>query len=164
MSYLIYMKFKLLVMSVVVFFVSTIPAFVLARSNNVFGATLNSNGQWSLGATFGSGCLNSICYIGETIIYVINDILVPVLFAVSFMVFLYGVAKTYIWSGGETENVEKGHKIILWGLIGFVIMVSLWGLVNAVSNTFGLTGYGVPYLPTSYGSGGSGFSAGLPIR
>lgn len=107
--------------------------------------------------SFGIGPLAGSCgsYIGcvaDTVIYVINSVLVPVLFAVAFIVFLYGVALKYIFSAGDTAKVSEGHKLILWGLIAFVVMISLWGLVNVVSNTFGLSGYGAPPLPVSYPS------------
>lgn len=91
-----------------------------------------------------------ICSVASNIVYLINSVLVPLLFAVAFLMFLYGVAKTYIFSHGESGEIETGHKIILWGVIGFVVMLSLWGLVNVVANTFGLTGISAPPLPTSY--------------
>lgn len=93
----------------------------------------------------------------STILYIINGILVPVLFAVAFIVFLYGVARTYIFSVGDEEAVKTGHKLILWGLIGFVVMISLWGLVNIVSNTFGLAGAPVPPPPRSTNTYGPGY-------
>ena len=68
----------------------------------------------------------------------VNDILIPVLFAVAFIVFLYGVARAYIFSGGDSTKVAEGHRLILWGIIGFVVMLSVWGLVNILSDTFGL--------------------------
>lgn len=102
----------------------------------------------------GIGCGGGdICGVASTILYLINDVLVPVLFAIAFIVFLYGVAKAYIISpaSGDSEAVKEGHKYILWGIIGFVIMISLWGLVNIVANTFGLSGYTAPCLPSSTG-------------
>lgn len=87
-----------------------------------------------VGGTGGFG----ISGIAITIINIINGALVPLLFAVSFIMFLYGVAKAYILSPGDEEAVKSGHKIILWGLIGFAVMISVWGLVNVVVNTFGL--------------------------
>ncbi len=84
------------------------------------------------------------------ILSIINTILVPVLFAVAFIVFLWGIAKSYIFSAGNPEEVKKGHKLILWGIVGFAVMISLWGLVNVVVNTFGLGGYNAPRIPTSY--------------
>jgi hypothetical protein len=52
--------------------------------------------------------------------------------------------------GGVEGKVEKGHQLMLWGIIGFVVMISLWGLVNVVSSTFNLAGIGAPPLPQSY--------------
>jgi len=95
-------------------------------------------------------CTATICGVGRTVLYIINNILVPVLFAVAFIVFLYGIADAYIFSKGDAAKVAEGHKLILWGIIAFVVMISLWGLVNVVSNTFGLSGYDAPPLPTSY--------------
>lgn len=93
---------------------------------------------------------NNICQVASTILYVINFVLVPLLFAISFIVFLYGIAKSYIFSVGDPEEVKLGHKLILWGIIGFAVMISLWGLVNVIVNTFGVGGYAAPPLPTSY--------------
>ena len=94
--------------------------------------------------------------VGQTIVFLINSVLVPVLFAIAFVVFLYGVARAYIFSRGDAEEVKKGHTLILWGLIGFAVMISIWGLVNIVANTFGLTGQGTlppPYSPYQVGNG-----------
>ena len=100
----------------------------------------------------GNTCTSTLCSVGSNILYLINYVLVPLLFAIAFIVFLYGVASAYIFSRGDEEAVKKGHRLILWGIIGFVVMVSLWGLVNVVANTFGLNGVGAPPTPTSYPS------------
>lgn len=101
-------------------------------------------------ASAGSGCVTGICGIANTIIYLINSVLVPLIFALAFIVFLWGVYKAYILSHGEAAEVSEGHKLILWGVIGFVVMVSLWGMVNVVANTFNLTGINAPTPPVSY--------------
>lgn len=108
--------------------------------------------SWSLNISIGNnGCgAGGVCQVASTILYLINSVLVPLIFAISFLVFLYGVFRKYIWSRGDEAAVEQGHSLILWGLIGFVVMVSLWGIVNVVANTFGLWGYAAPPLPTSY--------------
>lgn len=87
--------------------------------------------------------------ISDTVLSLINDVFVPLLFAIAFIVFLWGVFKTYIFSNGEQAEVAKGHKLVLWGIIGFVVMISIWGLVNVVSSTFGLEGSAGPSLPTT---------------
>ncbi len=108
---------------------------------------LSSSGGFGGGV---GGCSGTICGVASNILYIINSILVPMLFAISFIVFLYGIAQAYIFSRGDMTKVEEGHKLLLWGIIGFVVMISLWGLVNVVANTFGLHGVSAPQTPTSY--------------
>lgn len=111
----------------------------------------DSGGNFAL--SFGTGVFcnsSTICGIASTILYLINNVLVPLIFAISFIVFLYGIARAYIFSNGDPERVREGHRLLLWGLIGFVVMISLWGIVNIVANTFGLGSYGAPPTPTSY--------------
>src|SRR3989344_5554904 len=113
-------------------------------------------------------CTTSICAVAQNLIYIINGILVPVIFAVAFIVFLYGIARAYIFSGGDPEKVKEGHRLLMWGLIAFVVMISIWVLVNVIANTFGLAGAFAPPTPSSvspYGSTvqqGVGFGQGQP--
>lgn len=110
-----------------------------------------ASAAWSFNFQWGPGaCTNSICGVAATIIGIINGLLVPLIFALAFIVFLWGVASAYIFSRGDAEKVKDGHRLILWGIIGFVVMISLWGLVNVVATTFGLGGISAPPPPTSY--------------
>ena len=72
---------------------------------------------------------------GSFIINTINNVLVPVLFAVAFIVFLYGAFKTFILGSQSEETKENGKNLMLWGLIGFFVMVSIWGLVNILTGS-----------------------------
>jgi len=72
---------------------------------------------------------------GSFIINTINNILVPILFAIAFVVFLFGVFQTFILGARSDETKEKGKNLMLWGLIGFFVMVSVWGLVNILVGT-----------------------------
>jgi hypothetical protein len=65
----------------------------------------------------------------------VNSYLVPILIAIAFIVFLFGVYKYFIQGAADEKNREEGRKFVLWGIIGFVIISSVWGLVNIVSGT-----------------------------
>lgn len=162
MSYLPHMKSITRLASVLaVAAMFVVPLVSLAQTSiytdSTGGFQVNSvgtNSSFSFGNMGSRGAFmcgsNNICQVASNILFIINSVLVPVIFALAFVVFLYGIARAYIFSRGEPEEVSKGHQLILWGVIGFVVMVSLWGLVNVVANTFGLTGRVAPMLPTSY--------------
>lgn len=76
--------------------------------------------------------------LGSLVIGTINGIIVPVVFTIAFIVFIWGVFLKYILAHGDPAKVKQGHQLILWGLIGFAVMFSIWGLVNVVVATFGL--------------------------
>lgn len=79
--------------------------------------------------------VNNLSDAGSFIINTINNVLVPVLFAIAFIVFLWGAFYTFILGHSSEEVKEKGKNLMLWGLIGFFVMVSIWGLVNILTGT-----------------------------
>ncbi len=98
--------------------------------------------------------INNISDVGTFIINTINNVLVPVLFAIAFIVFIYGVFKTFILGAGSDDAKESGKNLMLWGLIGFFVMVSVWGLVNILTGTISFgnnTGVTVPTSGTQVG-------------
>jgi predicted PurR-regulated permease PerM len=80
------------------------------------------------------------------VIQFINTILVPLIFALAFFVFIWGVFQYFIAGGHDEEKKEKGKSLMLYGLIGFFVMVSVWGLVNILVGTFNLD-KNIPRLP-----------------
>lgn len=95
---------------------------------------------------------------GNSIITLINSVLVPLVFALAFIVFLWGAFQTFIVGRNAPDVKEKGKNIMMWGLIGFFVMVSVWGLVNLISSTVNLDDGNAPSggLPTTPTTGGSG--------
>ena len=85
----------------------------------------------------------------DSIIGIINVILLPVLMAVAFIVFLYGVFKYFIYNGADSSSHEEGRTFIMYGIIGFVVILSVWGLVGILGSTLGLSpGGNAPAIPT----------------
>jgi hypothetical protein len=68
----------------------------------------------------------------------INDILIPILLAIAFLVFIVGIVQYFLLAGKDNaDGQEKGKSLILWGIIGFVLIVSIWGIVNLLAGGLG---------------------------
>ena len=59
---------------------------------------------------------------------------IPVLVALGIVYFVWGVVQYVIASNEEAK--KSGKERIVFGIIGLAIVVSLWGLVYVVENTF----------------------------
>ncbi len=97
---------------------------------------------------FAAPAVNNISDVGQFIINTINGVFVPVLFALAFIVFIWGAFKVFILGANDEEEKGKGKKLMLYGLIGFFVMVSVWGLVNILTGSVGLNNSGTQ-LPSS---------------
>jgi uncharacterized membrane protein YjfL (UPF0719 family) len=64
----------------------------------------------------------------KNIVPFIDGTLIPLLYVAALLFFLFGVLR-FFFSGGE-ENREKGKQFAIWGIIGFVVMFSVWSLVK----------------------------------
>ena len=68
---------------------------------------------------------------------VIIDPLLLLLFALGLLWFLWGVV-IFIWNANSEEARKTGVRHMTWGIVGMFIMVAAWGIINLISNTFGL--------------------------
>ncbi len=101
---------------------------------------------------FAAGELTTVSMFLANISAFMNGTLVPLIFALAFLMFLWGMFKTFILGGADEGKQDEGKQLMLYSIIGFVVMVSLWGIVNLVADGFGFTGAAlqqIPVLPTS---------------
>jgi hypothetical protein len=67
--------------------------------------------------------------------------LISFMFAVALLVFIWGAAQFISnQGGGEEKKLIDGKNHMLWGLVGILIMISVYGIMRITINTFGLTG------------------------
>lgn len=67
----------------------------------------------------------------------ILDTLIPFIVGLTVFVILWGIFN-YVVHGAEEEKRTEGRQFILYGIIGLFLMLSVWGLVNVLVNTFSL--------------------------
>lgn len=102
-----------------------------------------------------SGLGKLICQVQQ----ILNSI-IPVLVALGVVYFVWGVVQYVIADGEEAKKTGKDR--IIYGIIGFAVIVGLWGLVNIVVKTFGLGASVAPKLASLTGTSATCSLVGNP--
>ncbi len=55
--------------------------------------------------------------------------LIILVFALTFLAFMWGVVKGWIINGGDADGIESGKNVVMSGIIALVVMTSVWGIL-----------------------------------
>ena len=66
-----------------------------------------------------------------------NSFVIPLLFACAFIAFLWGIVKYFFLKNESEEGRREAKQFLLWGLLGMVLLFSIWGVVNILLATLG---------------------------
>ena len=72
----------------------------------------------------------------ELVGYLYFSIILPVLFTVGFVVFIWGSFQYFIAGGHDEEAKEKSKSLMVYGLLLFGLMVILYGIGKSVGAAF----------------------------
>lgn len=72
---------------------------------------------------------------------------IPYVVVIAIGAFLTGLIK-YVGNGDNEEKRAAGNKMMIYGVVGFFFMVSVWGILKLFTNSFNLP-FGVPQLNSS---------------
>lgn len=68
----------------------------------------------------------------------IGNTIIGVLIAIAVIFIVYNVLMFIVKAG--TDDRKTYQKAILWGIVGLAVILSIWGLVAILTNTFGTAG------------------------
>ena len=71
------------------------------------------------------------------IIGIINQV-IPVLVSVTVFLLMVGITR-YILTAGDSKNHRQGFELVMYGVFGLFIMLSVWGLINVAVSVLGLS-------------------------
>ena len=63
--------------------------------------------------------------------------LITLLTALALLVFIWGGFQ-YVYNSGNDSKRTEGRKHMLWGVIGLLVMLSAYAILNIAANTFGI--------------------------
>ncbi len=75
---------------------------------------------------------------------IVNPI-IQVIFAIALVIFVYGIFE-FVRGADKPDVRIKGQQHIMYGLIGLLIMTSVFTIINILMNTIGVTGSDVPKI------------------
>jgi hypothetical protein len=112
---------------------------ILASSLDIQGARPELS---ELGVTAGENCTlegkvtlkSLLCYITK----LINDSIIPLIFAIATVFFIWGAVKFFIINADEEAKREQGKQFMIWSIVAFAVMLSVWGLVAILGGTLGI--------------------------
>lgn len=101
--------------------------------------------------------------------------IIPFLITIAFIAFIINITRYFVWKSDSKEGRESARRYIIWSLIGFVIVIAMWGIINLIIILFGFSTFGgivcPDYDPNCNPSGiaigptpspGGGFGSGGP--
>jgi hypothetical protein len=94
---------------------------------------------------------------------IIAQSVIPALFAVAMVTFIWGSIKFFIIEADEEAKREQGKQFMLWGIIALAVMISVWGLVGVLADTFGFPHSVLPSVTPNAGGGGGGGGLNEPL-
>lgn len=77
-----------------------------------------------------------------------NDVLIPFIIGIGFLVFVWGMFQFFIAGGSNEEAKEKGKSLMIYATLGFVLIIVFWGVINLVASSTGLEGESISDTPT----------------
>lgn len=64
--------------------------------------------------------------------------MISLIFAITLLVVVWKIVDAWIINPDDTRKLEEGRQYALWGIIGLVVMSSIWAIVRLVrSSLFG---------------------------
>lgn len=64
--------------------------------------------------------------------------IIPIMFALAIIYFFWGLIE-FIRSAGDPKKASEGKSIMIYGVIAIAVMLSVYGLVKFLQNSFGVT-------------------------
>ena len=88
----------------------------------------------------------------------IDNVLVPFIFAIAFLIFIWGIIQTFILGGQDEEKRANGRQLMLYAIIAFVVILAFWGIVHMLVSATGLENQNIntPNFPVPGSRGGGG--------
>jgi hypothetical protein len=75
----------------------------------------------------------------DSTVSALGTYIMPALLTLILFAFVWGVVRHFIIGASDEGARANGRQLVLWGIVGIVALVALWGIVNLLLSTLGIT-------------------------
>ena len=97
----------------------------------------------ALAAPFTGSYQNGIDGLLESLFQLLTVGVIPLLILIATVVFMWGIIR-YMSSGGDEDKLIDARRLMIFGIVGLAVMVSVWGLVRFIVKTTGVEPVPIP--------------------
>lgn len=123
------------------------------------GGAFVSTGPTVDNITYASGPTNAGCPAGISNISdiyqlakcILAGMVIPMIFVLAFLVFLWGVMQ-FIRKGDNQSKRQEGINFMWYGIVSLFVMTSVWGIVKIATTTLGVDGTYIPKVESPKGN------------
>jgi len=73
------------------------------------------------------------------VVAAINVFIVPLLFGLAFAAFVWGILQYFFLHNDSEESRRQGRDFALWGVLGMILLFTVWGVVHILLDTLGIS-------------------------
>lgn len=70
----------------------------------------------------------------------------PIVVGLALLGFFWGLAK-FIFAAGDEGKKDEGKRLMIWGVVAFFVMISVWGLAKFIGSALGVQEGGTANIP-----------------
>lgn len=91
-------------------------------------------------AQIANGDLGGVGSLMQSILEITQNIIIPFILFLGFVVFVWGMFKYFIVGATDEEARGNGKNLIIYSIVGFVMIFIFWGIINLVATSTGFEG------------------------
>ena len=93
----------------------------------------------------GAQSLSGVETLAQSVQRIMNNYLIPIVFALAVLYFFWGLAQYILNAGNEVAQTDGRSKMI-WGIVALFVMASIWGLVRFLGTSLGINQDSAPVV------------------
>ncbi len=109
----------------------------LIGSGGIFLLPLIALGQADTGLLTGETDGGEFGILLKSILDFTNAYLIPFIIGIGFLTFVWGMFQYFIAGGANDEAKDKGKSLMIYAVLGFVLIIVFWGIVNLIAASIG---------------------------